>query len=134
MKIKSLIVFGIVCFLICSMLFGYSQFKTTSFTEMADAKNWQKTIIVEGYIYLVTDFVPVMVKDKVDYLVYDRITQNSYIMLGFDKVKYMPLGKGIFKARVKGTVGLRDCEYDIIDLDVIWYGLALQEKIEGRRM
>ena len=134
MKIKSFIVFGIVCFLICSMLLGYSQFKTTSFKEMADEKNWGKTITVEGYIYLVTDFVPVMVTDKVDYLVYDKVTQDSYIMLSFHEVKYMPLGKGIFKARVKGMVVIRDCNRDVITLDVIWYGLALQEKIKGRRM
>ena len=136
MKMKSFIVFVAVCFLICSMLLGYSQFKTTSFKEMADEKNWAKTIIVEGYTYLVTDFVPVMVKDEVNLLVYDKVTQDSYIMLDFEQnnIKYMPLGKGIFKARIKGIVNLRDCEYDIIGLDVMWYGLALSEKIERKRM
>ena len=136
MKMKSFIVFVAVCFLICSMLLGYSQFKTTSFKEMADEKNWAKVIIVEGYVYLArTDFGPILVIDRVSRLTYDEIMDNdSYIMLNFDRVKFIPLGKGIFKARIKGIVNLRDCEYDIIGLDVMWYGLALSEKIERKRM
>ncbi|MCK4805585.1 MAG: hypothetical protein KAS91_00135 [Candidatus Pacebacteria bacterium] len=118
------------------MLLGYSQFKTTSFKEIADEKNWAKVIIVEGYVYSAkTDFGPILVMDRVSRLTYDEImNKDSYIMLNFDRVKFIPLEKGIFKARIKGIVTLRDCEYDIIGLDVIWYGLALSEKIERKRM
>ena len=141
MKFFSVIV---LCIVILFNVVGYSQFKTTSFAEMASEENWAKTIILEGYAYLaetttylpaelygykndywLKGLVPVLVEHSVGLLI-DKMPHDRYVLL--DMGKFYPLGRGIFKTRIKGIVNGRDCDYDIISLDVINYGLAIQEK------